>query len=283
MNVRTLVLIGAIALVGIGALMMLGDFLTPKAAPAQINAAVAKTQIQPYTVITNDMVAQGETIPERTAKAEGVWSVQTVVGNMSTNLISPGTELNTQNVLPIEDVRYTADPNLEVVSIAASVDKLVAGKIKPGSLVNLYGFGREQESNTPFTTLVEPRVWVVAVTAGGSPVSNATLVPDPRTGDVTRTGVDDRPATTLTIAVPPEKAFKIIDAFGAQGMNAWVTLAANQTAATGGPATPLPPAATPTPGLPLDIALTATALYNALKATVVPSGPPTGDGWGAGR
>ena len=65
-------------------------------------------------------------------------------------------------------------------------------------------------------------------------------------------------------------------------MSAWVTLAANQTVSASAPATPLP-AATQTPGLPLDIALTATALYRQIQATVPPAGPATGDGWGAGR
>jgi hypothetical protein len=283
MNARTLVLIGAIALVGIGALMMLGDLFSSDEAPAQLTPAIAMTQIQPYTVITQDMVAQGEIMSERTAKTAGAWQVRDVVGKMSTDLIAPGSMLNTRNVLPIERVRFTVDPNLEIVSLNASIDKMVAGKIKPGALVNLYGFGRENQTNEPFTVLVEPRVWVVAVSAGGSAVSSATLVPNSQTGDVTISGeTEDRPATTLTLAVPPQRAYNIIDSFGAQGMNAWVTLAANQTANTTAPATPLP-ASTATPGLPLDIALTATALFNAIQATVPPAGPATGGGWGAGR
>lgn len=283
MNARTLVLIGAIALVGIGALMMLGDFFSPKAAPAQLTPAIAMTQIQPYTVITQDMVAQGEVMTEKAAKTAGAWQVRDVVGKMSTDLIAPGSILNTRNVLPIADVRYTTDPNMEIVSLNASIDKMVAGKIKPGSLVNIYGFGKEPATNDPFTVLVEPRVWVVAVSAGGSPVSSATLVPDTQTGRLAMTGGEqDRPASTLTVAVPPQQAFNIIDSFGAKGMSAWVTLAANQTVNAAAPATPLP-MATATAGLPPDIALTATALYNAIKATVPPAPPVTGDGWGAGR
>jgi hypothetical protein len=277
MNVRTLVLIGAIVLVGIGAIMMLGEFFQPAAPAATMVPAVARTQIQPYTIVTQDMVASGPTVTERTGRTSGAWSLENVVGKMSTGLIAPGTSLTAQNVLPVEQVRYTADPSLEVVSLNASVDKMVAGKIKPGSLVNIYGFGRELGTNQPYTEMVQDYVWVVAVTAGGTNVTNATVVPDPRTGVVSRTGDEDRPATTLTVAVEPEIAFKLIDKFGAQGLVPWVTLAADLSVGAAPPATPLP-AATATPGLPIDLALTATALYEAISATDVPSGPPTGGG-----
>jgi hypothetical protein len=283
MNARTLVLIGAIALVGIGAVMMLGDLFAAPEPVAQISPAMAVTQIQPYTVITQDMVAQGDPLTQRQASAVGAWQVRDVVGKMSTNLIPAGAMLTTKNALPIEEARIVADPSLEVVSFSAGVDRLVAGKIKPGALINVYGNGMDNVSNLPYTVLVEPRVWVVDVSSGGSPVTNATVVPD-SAGNLTVTGGDqNRPATTITVAVPPEKAFRLIDAFGAQGLNAWVSLAANQTANAGGPATPVPgPTATP-PGLDPALALTATAIWLASQATPVPIPPSTGDGWGAGR
>jgi hypothetical protein len=283
MNARTLVLIGAIALVGIGAIMMLSDFFSPPAPVAQMKPAVALTQIQPYTVITQDMVGEDTPITQKDAKTLGAWPVELVIGKMSTNLISPGDRLTALNALPIDEVRFTSDPNLEIVSFNASVDRMVAGKVKPGSLINLYGYGRNDKTNEPFTVLVEPRVWVVAVSASGQNVSNATVVPDPKTGKLTVSGGEqNRPATTLTVAVPPEKAFNIINSFGAESMNAWVTLAANQSVTAANMATPVPQA-TATPGLPLNIALTATALYLKTIATVPPSGPRTGDGWGANR
>jgi hypothetical protein len=282
MNARTLVLIGAIALVGIGAIMMLGDFFSPKTPVAQMKPALALTQIQPYTVITQDMVGEDTAITQKDAKAIGAWTVDQVVGRMSTNLIAPGDRLTTANALPIEDVRLTSDPSLEIVSFNASVDRMVAGKVKPGSLINVYGYGRDPKSNEPFTVLVEPRVWVVAVSASGQNVTNATVVPDPKTGKLTTSGGDqNRPATTLTVAVAPDKAFNIINSFGAQSMNAWVTLAANQSASLTA-ATPLPPP-TATAGLPLDIALTATALWKVINSTPAPAPPRTGDGWGGTR
>ena len=74
MNARTLVLIGAIALVGIGAVMMLGDLFAAPEPVAQISPAMAVTQIQPYTVITQDMVAQGDPLTQRQASAVGAAS-----------------------------------------------------------------------------------------------------------------------------------------------------------------------------------------------------------------
>jgi len=279
MNARTLVLIGAIVLVGLGLLMTLGDLLSPPAPAATIQPAIARTQIQPYTIITQDMVAAGETVTQRDASSRGLWQVRDVVGKMSTNLIAPGEILAATNALPIDKVRFTSDPNMEIVSFAASVDRMVAGKIRPGSLVNVYGTGRDEESNN-FTVLVEPRVWVVDVSSGGSPVIQSTAVPDPKTGELVVTNADkDRAATLLTVAVPPDKAFRLIDAFGAQGLLAYVTLAANQTAETGGFATPVREAPT-AEGLPPDLALTATALAKLLEPTQPPKEPATGDGWG---
>jgi hypothetical protein len=279
MNARTLVLVGAIVLVGLGLLMTLGDLFSAPPPAATIQPAIARTQIQPYTVITQDMVAAGDTISQRDATARGLWQVRDVVGKMSTNLIAPGDALAATNAMPIEAVRFTSNPNLEIVSFGASVDRMVAGKIRPGSLVNIYGTGRDKESQN-FTVLVEPRVWVVGVSSGGSQAVASTAVPDPKTGEVTVTNADrDRAATTLTVAVEPEKAFRIIDAFGAQGLAAYVTLAANQTADTGGFATPAP-AATATSGLSVEISLTATALAELLKPTDPPKEPATGDGWG---
>jgi hypothetical protein len=282
MNVRTLVLIGAIALVGIGAVMMLGDIFAAPEPVAQMSPAMAVTQIQPYTVITQDMVAQGDPLTQRQASAVGAWQVRDVVGKMSTNLIPAGSMLTTKNALPIEDMRQVIDPSLEVVSFSAGLDRLVAGKIKPGALINIYANGRDTVNNLPFTTLVEPRVWVVDVSAGGAPVSNATRVPNAQ-GEVTITGGEaDRPATTITVAVPPEKAYRIIDAFGAQGLSAWVTLAANAAPVASGLATPVP-GPTQTQSLDPSLALTATAIWLASQATPVPIPPSTGDGWGAGR
>jgi hypothetical protein len=281
MNGRTLLMIGLIAVVGIGLLFTVSDFFKPKASPARLYPAVAKTQIQPYTVITQDMVAQGDPVNQSDATKAGLWQVKDVIGRMTTDLIPAGHVLTALNALPIEDVRFTTDLGLEIVSFQASVDKMLAGKIRPGQLVNLYGYGNDK-NNQPFTILIEPKLWVVGVSAAGQSVTNATVVPNSTTGGVTRSGgTTDRPANTITVAVPPQQAFKVIDALGAQGLNAWVTLAANQTVSASQLATPAAPTVAATQaGLPPDLALTATALWNAINSTPKPKPPATGYGWG---
>jgi hypothetical protein len=269
MTTRTVALVAALALTGLGLLMTLADVLRPSPARPMAVLAVAQKQILPYTFIGQDMVAAGDSVPVTTASQQGAWTVTSAVGKMSTALIAPGDVLTSGNVLPAETVRYVIDMGLEIVSFQAAVDKLVGGRIRPGSLVNLYGYGRDAE-NRPFTTLVQGRMWVVAVTAGGQGINDAARSPDPATGRLT--GEDARrPATTLTVAVKPDVAYKVVNALGAQSLGPWVTLAANELVSLPGPlATAV---VTPTPlTMPMP---------PPLEATTGPLGiEPIGWGWG---
>ena len=274
MNTRTVVLIGAVALLGVGLLMTILDLLKPPPSDPRVGVANAAQQIDPYTVITEDMVMSGGEMRARDARDRGAWQVTDVVGKMSTALISPGDLLTAVNAKPIQDVRFVEDLGLEIVSFSAAADLMVGGQLRPGHIINLYGFKAGSEEDT-FTTLIEPRLWVVGVLSGGSQVSDATPLPDYDTGGMTVLGGDrNRPGNVITVAVRPDKAFHIIDALGAQRMSAWVTLAANQTVA----AALATPAATPTVGLSVDFAGTATALHLIYSNTPPPPPPPTGGG-----
>jgi hypothetical protein len=279
MNTRTVVLIGAVALLGIGLLMTILDLLQPPPAEPRVTVAVAAEQIEPYTVITEDMVNTGEEIRAREARDRAAWEVNQVVGKMSTELLAPGDLLTAVNVRPIEEVRFVEDLGLEIVSFQASVDQLVGGKLRPGHIINLYGTGDDEE-NVPFTTLIEPRLWVVGVSAGGRESAVETPEVDPETGEVVYRG-DSRPTTLVTVAVPPEKAVNIIDSLSARGLSPYVTLAASQQV-SGALATSVPPTAGPptAAALPPDLAATATALWLALQATPAPTVPVTGGGGG---
>jgi hypothetical protein len=280
MNGRTMVLVGAVALLGIGLVMVVAEVLGAPPAEPRTVTAVSAQQIEPYTVITQDMVATGDALPAREASLRAAWQLDDVVGKMATDLVAPGELLTASNVRPIEDVRFVEDFSLEVVSFQASVDRLVGGHLRPGHVVNVYGFGQDPESNTPFTTLIEAKVWVVGVSSGGRPVSEATPQVDMASGELIATGAaDDRPTTMLTVAVPPENAFHLIDALGAQGLSAWVTLAANQIAAP--TATPLPVAELPTAIRPSEeLGPTMTAIAGTAIATAPPT-PPVGGMGGA--
>ena len=279
MNSRTLILVAAVALLGVGLMLTLADLMRPKATEPRVPVAVANQIIEPYQIITQDMISSGGELRAREAKERSAYPVDAVVGTMSTDRIRPGDLISAANALPPEDVRFTNDLNLEVLTFESGVDRLVGGQLRPGHIINLYGTGRDVEGDD-YSVLIADRLWVVKVTAGGAPVSAATPVPDLGNGAIVYEGdrTRDRPGTLITVAVPPQTAAKIIDQLGAKGLRPYVTLAANQSAEAGAFASPAP--ATNTPGLPPDLALTATALYDALRSTPVPVGPRTGGGAG---
>jgi hypothetical protein len=271
-----LVLIAAVAILGIGAIMIISQLLQPSAPPRQTQVAVARQMIEPYTIITQDMLAASESVRQSDAESRGAWPVDTAVGIMTTDRIAPGQWVTTLNARPVKDVRFAEDLGLEVVTFQAGLDRTVGGELRPGHLVNVYGNGRSREGE-PFTRLIEDQVWVVAVSAAGQPVTNETAVPG-EDGELQIEGGDrNRGASLITVAVTPDEAFNIINSIGSEGLNPWVTLAASQTA-SGVMATPVPsPMPSATWGLPPDIAATATALANAL-ASPVPRPPITGGG-----
>lgn len=275
MNSRTLILVAAVGLLGVGLMLTLADLFSPKAPEPSVAIAVASRPIEPYQIITEDMIASGGQMSAREARDRALYPAESVVGHMSTNRIPQGEAFSAANALPPENVRFTEDLNLEIVSFQASVDRLVGGELRPGHVINLYGTGRDEEGQE-FSVLVADRLWVVRVTAGGGPVTQATAVPDLGDGTIAYEGDlgRNRPGTLVTVAVPPATAAAIIDAIGARGLAPYVTLAASQSASNAF-ATSVPQ---PTAGLPPDLALTATALYNALRSTPVPVPARTGGG-----
>lgn len=248
MNARTMALLVALALVVAGLAMIVAEFMRPPPAETRVPVAMSVAQIKPYTIITQDMIKSGTPLLAAEAHERGAYPVSAVVGLMSTDLILPGTLIAGVNAKPVEDVRFVSDFNLEIVSFAAGVDRTVGGKLRPGHIINLYGFGRDALTQAQFTELIEPRLWVVGVSAGGQPVSGATPRPDIQDGRYYEENAGaDAPATLVTVAVTPQQAVHIIDALGADGLNAWVTLAANQTVELAR-ATPVPAAPTTSPG-----------------------------------
>jgi len=278
MNARTIVLIGAVAILGIGAIMIISSMFGQQAPARTTDVAVARQVIEPYTIITQDMLSSENDVYERDAEARGAWPVESALGLMTTDKIMPGNWVTGLNAKPVKDVRFADDLGLEIVTFQAGIDKAVGGELRPGHIVNLYGTGRTREGD-PFTRLVEPQVWVVEVSASGQQVSSETPIPDPETGELVIEGGDrNRAASTITVAVRPEQAYNIVNALGAEGLSPWVTLAASQTASSL-LATPVTlPSPSPTFGLPPDIAATATAIAEQLRNTPVPSGPRTGGG-----
>lgn len=280
MNSRSLLIILLVFLLGVGAILTIAELFKAPAQPARMTPAIAAVQIEPYTVITQDMLKAGTAVRQSEALDKGLYPAEAVVGKMSTELISPNTLISGVNAKPIEEVRFVEDLGLEVVSFQAGVDRLVGGQLKPGHIINLYGFGRDEVAKRNYTTMIEPRLWVVGVSSAGRDIEVITPQPDPETGDYSEiVGGSPGVATLITIATEPQRAMNIIDALGAQGLQAWVTLAANQTVDFTRAATPAATAKAPnTPGLPLDLALTATALWKQINSTPAARPPRTGFG-----
>lgn len=231
MNLRPLFLVGACVLLGMGLVWTLVSLWQPAPAVSQVPVALAATQIEPYTIITQDMLRAGEPMDASEAFERGAYPIHSVIGLMSTDQLRPGTLVTGVNAKPIDEVRFVEDLGLEVVTFSAGIDRTVGGQLRPGHVINLYGYGKDAETRQAFTTLIEPRLWVVRVSAGGQPVSSATAQPDLDTGEYREVGGErSAPSSLITVAVPPDTAYHIIDALGAQGLSAWASLAASQTA-----------------------------------------------------
>lgn len=226
MNVRQWVVRVAVGVFCVGALLSALNLRRAPSAPPTIAVAVAGRAIEPYTIITTEMIAAGAPMLESEARARGAFPLGAVDGLMTTARLAPGDLITTARALPAGDVRFIEDFRLEVVSFAASLDRLVGGRVRPGHRINIYGTGRDAHNRT-FTELVERAALVVHVSAGGQVVAEAAAVPDLVTGEVHRGGDDRaRNATLITVALAPARALHLIDAFAARHLEPWVTLAA---------------------------------------------------------
>lgn len=263
--------------------------------------AFIKQDIPSYTVITQDMIEEKEVAA---AEAKNAPTAPEVVGRMTTRNISKGQMVTELSSLTPEQVRYVSDLGLEIISFPARFDEVIGGQLKPGHRINLYAYRGERGTNTtygrpPEVRLIATDIAVVDVRTRGGDAS-ARLVPTPTAG-AQRSGLfgasaasDSRqePGSVVTVAVKPELAYLLVDTLGAQGFDAWVTLAANRAAQVTVTPTPLPATATPvmaTPTLdlrPVQTAVAATATAAAAKNSTPASGSGTsgssGSGAGAG-
>jgi hypothetical protein len=238
MNPRTLLLGLAGVLIVFGLFMAIADLLSGPAVVEEVRVAYAARPIPPYTVIVPSMLEEG-TLPEEEASDVGAWRFDQVAGKMSTTQIDARSLLTGAEVQPIEVVRKTKDLNLEVLSFAATIDKALAGQIKAGSLVNIYGFKTGSGEEKPAeTVLIASNVWVVDVRQGSGELA-------PRAVESAREELGDQPSpgTVLTVAAEPPVVWRIIDAVGANEYGPWVSLAAAEAPLTGTPR----PTSEPTP------------------------------------
>lgn len=233
MNPRTMTLATALFLVGFGLITTVWELLKSPTAPERaVPIVVAAKAIEPYTIITTDMLRSGGSLTPSRARDIGAWPGEAAVGKMSTDLIRIGQTLTAVNAKPIEAVRLATDLDLEIVSFQAGTDRLVGGALRPGHLINIYGFGRDEATRENHTQLIDSRVWVVDVSASGRRLDLPTPQPDPVSGvyRASKAGSGGSSASLITVAVEPWRAARLIDALGAEGLQVWVSLAASDIA-----------------------------------------------------
>jgi len=235
-----------------------------------VRIVVAGSSIEPYQSIEANQVRLGPSPGVPITEAADYYTELTqVIGLMTTRFIKTGQEITREDAKPAEEVRYVEQMALEIVSFPAVFSEMVAGQVRPGHKVNIYGYrGETGRGVAAETILVAGNVWVVDVrTAAGEEAREAT--PEAAAGrpagiisSPSVRGAGAEPGSVLSVAASPDIVRKIIDAFGAQGYEAWVTLAPSpdhiptappptSTPTRLPPGTPIPPnEPTPTPPLP---------------------------------
>lgn len=222
----------------------------PRTPVSYVRVAVARQGIEPYSIISSSQVTLGAELIPDTLAPDYYLDEQQVAGLMSTRAIKAGQLITRQDARPVEEIRYVEDMALEVVSFPALFSEMVAGQVKPGHRINIYGYRTEAGRDSPGeAVLVASSVWVVDVrTASGDEVQTPEQGGQDETGGLFGAPLAAsvyQPASVVSVAAPPAVVRDIIYAFGAKDFQAWVTLAPS--------AENIPPTAvwaTPTPAAP---------------------------------
>jgi len=207
--------------------------LSPRDVAKPVNlvaVVVARRDIPPYSIIAADEVALSSTSVPETLAAAYHRETEQVIGSMTTRQITAGERIGLGDARPIEQVRYVSDMSLEVVSFPALFSEMVAGQVKPGQRINVYGYREQAGNGDPGeAVLVAANVWVVDVrTSTGEEVrSGSDEPPEASTGLFSAPGLAGfaQPASVVAVAASPDVVRDIVYAFGARGLNAWVSLA----------------------------------------------------------
>jgi hypothetical protein len=226
----------------VGLFISLRDVFVQAPPPPQVAVLAAAQDIDTYQVITLDMVTEvTRTQVPGTYTYNDVWNTDiaataemTKVVLFTTRPVKQGeTLLRANNVLPIEEARY-APLRFEVASFPVDINETVGGQIKPGHRINIYGYIAEQpEHPAPPVQLIAELVWVVDVRTAQADIVAPT--PAPATTPQAPAGAfginigggtvtTREPEAMITVAADPETIWRILEALGAQGFKAWVTL-----------------------------------------------------------
>jgi len=232
----------ALALGIVGLFISLRPVLFPPPPPPEVKALAAAQNIDTYQVVTMDMVnVVTATQAPGLYTLDEVWDTAeiTATGDMTrvvlftTRPVRQGEVLSKRtNVLPIEEARY-APLRFEVASFPIDINETVGGQIKPGHRINIYGYIEERPGHAaPPVQLIAEKIWVVDVRTAQADIVAPTPAPAgtpqaPGPFGVTVPGLTvttRAPEAMITVAADPETIWRILEALGAQGFRAWVTL-----------------------------------------------------------
>jgi hypothetical protein len=246
-------------------------------AVAEVRVPVARESLETYSLVSD--ISAFEPFTKTASSATGLYlwdefldliDKRTLV---TTRAVFPGDSISRDDILPVGDRGFRpGDPELGIISIYAPTDKILGGKIRPGILIDVYGYLPESGERSADTILVATGVWVVDVhSASGEEVVRPTteseeegreagggLLPVPV--EVERT----IPANVLTLAADLGTVDSIIYWLGARGYSPWVIMSPLASGGEGSgvpgrtpvlPPTRVPPESpTPTPSPMLEIA-----------------------------
>lgn len=238
-----------------GIAISLVDMLRPPPPEPEVRIAVARQHIPTYTLIEPSMLEE-RTVKEGEARRLQAYRLEDAIGMMTTTPVEPGTIIGRGEAKPVEEVRFVEDLGLEVTSFSGRFDEMVGGQLKPGQLINIYGYriGQGQEDRGD-VVLIASNVRVVDVRATtGEAAGRPTPTPGGGGGGLlggpALRGRGEVPASIVTVAAEPRVVWHIIEVLGAGNYEAWVTLAGKQTYAPTPTVTPtpvIPPTYTPYP------------------------------------
>ena len=216
-----------------------------------VQLPVPQADIDPYTIITPDLLAWREfpraLVEDQSGFAE---SPDTLVGKITTSRLVAGLPIPSQLVQVSRDFRL-ADPTLEVVSLPVSPEYAVGGQIEIGEMINIYRIQAwENDLNviqmgamitTVMTTTVNnqvpqtPRIFTEVELVATVPIVSVLSqdgTADAGTTDAGTPNANDNvaplPLQILVVAAPPSIVQDILAALAVSGIGnnqIWITLA----------------------------------------------------------
>lgn len=242
-----------IAIISLVVALMVGWF-----AETQYQELVATTElvvpaveIPPYTVVSPAMF-KARSFPAPMANEPVYRDASELSGKISTVTLEPDQLVYRNQLVPLQQFRYTEDERLEVISFPIKPEQAVGGQVKVGQHINIYRIVLQPSPNQAVVSSPDPKVWLAAQGAGVEVLESDVLVVDVRstqgspiasppkvqstTSEVTTYQTTDttssntnRPLTILTVAVPPDVAKDILRLAGESQMASryllWVSLA----------------------------------------------------------